>query len=214
MVNKKFSPEVYGQVDHFLDIGWSFSVIQKHFKDCGLKISKAQLSKIKNRSKENFDPCTFPRKPGPKLSLDSRQLSRLRQMASKPDPPVLKEMASRLNTSVRVTQYALANNFGAKLVKKPKGHYLTEEKVEKRRVRAWSFYRELKCGRWKNVVTSDESWFYLSAETCKTDFQYIFPGQTRADCELRTHQEHRKGVMVWAAISARGPKGPIFVKSR
>lgn len=211
MVNQKFSPEVYGQIDYFLSIGWSFTVIQEHLKANKVYISRGQLSKIKNRSKENVQPCVQANKPGPKPSLDTRQINRLRQMASKVNPPVLKEMAKKLESTVRITQYALKKDLGAKLVKKPKGHFLTDEKKEKRRVRAWKFYRELKCDQWSKVVTSDESWFYLSSKTQKTDSQYLFPNQTRADLEIRTHQAYQKRVMVWAAISARGPIGPIFV---
>ena len=187
-------------------------MIQDHFKTRGLSISKGHLSKIKNRDKENVKPDVLRDRPGPKPSLDNRQILRLRQMALNPNPPVLKEMANRLGTTVRVAQYALSKKINVRRVKKPKGHFLTDEKKEKRRVRAWPFYRELKCGQWKKVITRDESWFYLSSETGRTDHQYILPGQTRKDCEVRTHQAHQKGVMVWAAISARGPIGPIFVE--
>ena len=138
MVNQKFSPEVYGQIDPFLSSGWSLSVIRKHFSGHGLYISKRQLSKIKNRSKENGQPHPASSKPGPKSSLDARELSHLRRMVSKPDPAVLKEMANQLGVSERerVTQYALSKKLGAKLVKKPKGHFLNDEKKEKRRVQA------------------------------------------------------------------------------
>lgn len=212
MVNPKFSPEIYGQIDSYLEQGWSFSVIQKHLKKRGLNISKGQISKIKNRDKENVHPRENRCPPGPKATLDSRQLSRLRQMALKPNPPPLKEMADRLNSTVRITQYALAKKIKVRRVKKPKGHFLTDEKKEKRRVRAWPFYLELKCEQWKNVITSDEAWFYLSPETGQTEHQYLLPDQTIKDCEVRTHQAHQKGVMVWAAISYRGSMGPIFVE--
>jgi len=212
MVNRKFSPEIYGQIDYFLDIGWSQSVIQKHMKANGVNISLGHISKIKNRKENNSENSPPVQRPGPKRFLDNRQTARLKQMASKKDPPVLKDMANTLNTTVRVIQSAIRDVLGGKLGGKPKGHFLTEPKKEKRRARAWALYRLLKCDQWKKIITSNEAWFYMTSQSGKRSVQYIFGNQTRKNCEVRTHQSHQKGVMVWAAISARGTFGPIFVE--
>jgi hypothetical protein len=49
MRNYKFTLIEIGQIKAFLDLKWSFSMIQRHFKKCGKSISKGYLSVIKNQ---------------------------------------------------------------------------------------------------------------------------------------------------------------------
>lgn len=73
-------------------------------------------------------------------------------------------------------------------------------------------YSKLRRDRWKQVITSDEAWVYLTNCGGKRKIQYITREETRTVCEPYSTSSHPKGVMVWLGISANGPTRPIFVE--
>ena len=146
-----------------------------------------------------------------KSVLSEIQFSRLKNMVKNPNPITQKSMANSLNTTQRVINYQINKVLKKKLVKKPKGHALSPQTIEKRRKRSWPLYRRLRGQRWTKVITSDESWFYLSNLNRKTRVQYISRGQKRSQMEVFTKQSHPKGVMVWLGISANGCTRVRFV---
>ncbi len=62
---------------------------------------------------------------------------------------------------------------GFVLRKKRKVHKLTSANVEKRRQRSRRFYLQLANGRYRNFITTDESWFYLDGTSGKRKVCYI-----------------------------------------
>lgn len=85
--------------------------------------------------------------------------------------------------------------------------------VEKRHKRSWTMYCILKNPKRKNVITSDESWFYLKNHNGKTKCQYISKSSSRRQCELLIENAHPKGLMVWMGISYNGVTKVQFIES-
>ena len=85
--------------------------------------------------------------------------------------------------------------------------------TEKRHKRALRLYRQLANYRYRNFVTTDESWFYLDGAEGKRNVCYI--KKTDPDYEkIVLHQDSSrpKGLMVWAGISSRGKTSMRFVQ--
>lgn len=120
-------------------------------------------------------------------------------------------MSTHFNVSVGVIRYAIKNILGLKPLKKPKHHYLTEATVEKRYRRSWGLYKLLKCDKWKNYISVDEAWFYLTDADGQRDIQYVSREKTTKDLDVLTKPSHPRGVMVFMGISYNGPTKPIFV---
>lgn len=73
-------------------------------------------------------------------------------------------------------------------------------------------YRLLRKDQWKQVITSDEAWFYLPEANGIRKVQWLKLSKTRSDAALATSCNQKKGVMVWIGISANGATKPRIVK--
>jgi len=211
MGRKKFTSEQVGQFKAVLDLGWSLSRVQDHFKKSIplVIVSQAYLSRIRSgklsRPKSN-------NKTGRKPKLNSGQVRRLLKQVDNVDPPTLKEMASKYNVSPSTVHRIIKKN-SRRLVKKPKVHAMSPDTIDKRAKRSWPLYMRLKKDRWRRVITSDEAWIYLSRQQGKRTIQYLKQEQRRSEAEVQTSEHHPKGLMVWVAFSADHVFKPIFVKA-
>ena len=90
MGRQKFTSEQVGQFKAILDLGWSLSRVQDHFKKSipPVIVSQAYLSRIRSgklsRPKSN-------NKTGRKPKLNSGQVRRLLKQVDDVDPPTLKK---------------------------------------------------------------------------------------------------------------------------
>ena len=91
---------------------------------------------------------------------------------------------------------------------------MTPLNVEKRRTRTYQLYLKLNKKRYKNYITSDEAWFYLSDAGGKRTVQYIDCHRTAQDADARPTGGHSKKLMVWIASSSHGFFRPIFVDGK
>ena len=128
------------------------------------------------------------------------------------DPPTQRAIAKSLHISQStISRIIKRSNFA--LRKKRKVQKLTAANVEKRRQRAGPLYRRLANHRYKNFITTDESWFYLDGTEGKRKVCYI--KKTDPDYErliIEQDSSRPKGFMVWAGISSRGKTALRFVK--
>ena len=70
----------------------------------------------------------------------------------------------------------------------------------------------LRKNRWRNYITSDEAWIYITDTGRKRCVQYLSGEQKRSDAKPAIHVSNPKGVMVWVAISANGVSRPLFIE--
>lgn len=209
---KKFDKRLIGQVQAFLELRWSHRIIQTHFKKKGIAISLSHISRIKNSKLGSMQNNAKPKRSGRPSKLKKSDLQKLDKMTSKPDPPTQASMAKALNVSQQVVSYQLKQKLKKKCHKKPKCHHLSERSVQIRRQRSWPLYKLLRKDRWRQFITTDEAWIYLSDTNAKSNVQYLSRGQNRRDLTPSTTVPHPKGVMVWMGISAHGVTKPRFVK--
>lgn len=207
----KFSNEQIGEIRALLDLNWSLSAIKKHFKSKNVTISKSHLSRIKNDTHWVKIYDRKQRKSSWNSSITTRKKQRLEKMIIDPNPMTQMAMANKIKTSrYAVNRYIKRTD--RKLVKKPVVHQLNDNTIQKRKERSWQLYNKLKCGQWRNIITSDESWFYMNISGGKTEVQYIHKTETRNVCETFSKNRNPKGVMVWVGISDRGVTKPRFVE--
>jgi hypothetical protein len=95
---------------------------------------------------------------------------------------------------------------------KKKVQKLTPLNVEKRRQRAGPLYRQLANNRYKNFITTDESWFYLDSTEGKRKVCYV--KKTDPDYQrmiIQQDSSRPERFMVWAGISSHGKTSLRFV---
>ena len=208
----KFTTEHLYRIKTFLELRWSFTVIQRKLKEEGISISRGYLSKLKTAEDRRAPSKRVKGKRRGKLRrLSTVQQATLRKLLNQTNPPSQRNLAKRFRCCQSTIRYAI-KKFGKRLVKKPKGHVLTADTIEKRRRRSWPLYLRLRGDRWKFVATCDEAWIYLSDTGRRRSVQYVSRKGRRSSAEVSVHVANPRGVMVWAALSANGVSRPIFIE--
>jgi len=209
MVNQKFSREQLGEFKAILDLNYSLSQTQLHFRRQSIYVSIGYLSKIRSGKKDTI-PSPNKKRPGRKSILTPRQVRGLLNRIDCEDPPTQKQLG---------LEYKVDKSTISRIIKKQpmdlqktKFHAMTASTIDKRHRRSWNLYRMLRKEKWKNVITCDESWVYLTNCGGKRSIRYLKFGQKRKDAEVLPQIEHTKGIMVWVAFSADGFFKPIFIK--
>lgn len=149
MPRRVFTDQQLIEIRTLLKIGWSFGAIQSKLKKENLTISKAYLSKLKNAG-DGRVACKNQRvKRVCRLrKLSPANLVELKRLINSENPPTQKHLAKRFRCSQKCIRYAI-KRIGMRLVKKPKGHAMTEKTIEKRRKRSRPLYRRLYNERWR-----------------------------------------------------------------
>ncbi|CAF5170664.1 unnamed protein product, partial [Rotaria magnacalcarata] len=113
------------------------------------------------------------------------------------DPPTQRSIAKACHAS-QSTISRIIKQVNFTLRKKQKVHKLTSSNVEKRRRRAIRLYRQLANNRYKNFITTDESWFYLDGTEGKRKVCYIKKSDPDYDRMILQQDSSRpQGFMVW-----------------
>ena len=89
MAPKKFSDHLKGEVGH------SFSVIKKHFKNQNIAISNGFLSKLKNGTENSTEINNVQQNRGRRSALSKVQLNRLNILTNSTDPPTQRAQLRR-----------------------------------------------------------------------------------------------------------------------
>ncbi|CAF4458272.1 unnamed protein product [Rotaria socialis] len=89
----------------------------------------------------------------------------------------------------------------------------TPSTISKRRQRAPRLYRQLASNRYKNFITTDESWFYLDGTEGKRKVCYVKKSDPNYERMILEQDSSRpQGFMVWAGISSSGKTSLRFVR--
>lgn len=86
---------------------------------------------------------------------------------------------------------------------KIKVHAIYKTAIKRRKERSLKLYRRLSGGRYKQYITTDEAWFYLSNFKREKNTFYSKIG-LRQRTPTRRPLQHSKGLMAWAGICSRG----------
>jgi hypothetical protein len=213
MVSKKLDDKVLGQIKCYFELKWSYSVIQAKLLADGIRISKGYLSTLKKKlncpDQAQHDIEAKPRCRPCKLS-DSDLIS-LNRLTDSPNPPTQTFLVKKFNVTQSSISYNISTKLNNRCLKKPHVHYLSQKSKEKRFERAMRLYKWINGSRWDKILTTDETWFYLTKNGEKTRIQYLPLEKSRDECELFEAESNNEKIMVAAGISSRGATKPIFI---
>ena len=96
---------------------------------------------------------------------------------------------------------------------KRKVHQLTADNIAKRKSRSWKLYLKLNNGRWKNFITTDESWLSIYLIAMEKEEYNVSMNEKNPEVEVfERREQHAKGFMLWAGISLNGKTDLDFVE--
>ena len=200
MPRKKIDDECEGRILALLQLNYSQRQIVNILKNDGINVSQRTVSNVKRKiglQRNSVEKIKFTRqRPVSTPPIVSRVIEKI----DVEDPPSQRSIAQscRISQST-VSRIIKSANFI--LRKKRKIHKLTLSTAEKRHKRALRLYRQLANYRYRNFVTSDESWFYLDGTEGKRNVCYI--KKTDPDYErmiLQQDSSRPKGLMVFHLV--------------
>lgn len=211
MPRNKINDEHEGRILALLQLDYSQRQIVTILKTNGINVCQRTVSNVKRKiglRRKSIGKMKFSQyRP---ISTSST-VSKVIKQIDVEHPPTQREIARTCRVSQStVSRIIKSANFV--LRKKCKVQKLTPLNVEKRRQRAFRLYRQLANHRYKNFVTTDESWFYLDGTEGKRKVCYV--KKTDPDYKRMIIQQDSwrpKGFMVWAGISSRAKTSIRFV---
>ncbi|CAF1287268.1 unnamed protein product [Rotaria sordida] len=212
MPRNKISDIVEGRILQLLHQGFSQPRIVNILKHDGINISQPTVSNIKRKIGHQRNSKSkikiFRKKPAQATSIVNKVIKKI----DVENPPTQRAIAK----SVHVSQSTISNiikNAGFALRKKRKVQKLASSNIAKRRQRSRGLYRQLANHRYKNFITTDESWFYLDETRGKRKVCYIKKSDPNYDRMIIQQSNSRpKGFMVWGGVSSKGKTTLRFVE--
>jgi len=99
----------------------------------------------------------------PKKVRTKALISKVKAVVLKENPPTHRYMANKFGTSIQTINKIIHKDLALKKYKKYKVHRLTNKhRIERRRNCRLLYEKYLAREKWKNVVTIDKAWIYLS----------------------------------------------------
>lgn len=212
MPRRKINDQLEGRILALLHLNFSQPRIVKILKEDGFSVSQGTVSNVKRKigfQRNSTEKLKFSRKPTVSTPLVT---SKVIQAIDVNDPAPQRAIAK----SCRISQSTVSRIIKSAdfcLRKKQKVHKLTPFNAENRHRRARRLYKKLANYRYRNFITTDESWFYLDGTEGKRKVCYI--RKTDVDYErliIQQDSSRPPGFMVWAGISSRGKTTIRFVK--
>lgn len=206
-----YGDKTRGLVLGLLTQNLSYSVIISKLKEQQISVSKSYISKLKTGSGKVAKKSISTRKVGRPAKLTKVQLSRLRKKLLRPNPPTITQLSRDFGLSRVQIIYWRDKKFRLKKYRKRRVHALTERARQQRRSRSWPLYMALRKNKWMKWITSDEKTFVLWTCNDKSEIYYREPDDNRSPLTLPRTPQGAKGLMVWAAICAKGKSKLYFI---
>ena len=160
----------------------------------------------------------------PKKRLGKQNLPKVRSPANirkvdkattGPNCLTQREMVKRFGLSKGTIHTILKKDLKKKLHKKVKTHALSDAQVEKRRVFAPRLLEKLKRGKWKYVISIDESWISMNNINRRRSIHWARIGENVPQITRKKFAcSHPKKFMFTAGICSRGKTRLYFVPDR
>lgn len=189
---------------------YSYSIIQKRCEMHGIKISKCKISNIINRKGKNRQSLFLHGKKTPneypKKVRTVSNVSKVKSLVTRENPPTQKSIAKSLDTSVATINKIINQDLQLKKAKKHNVHQLLPRHVAQRKTFCRILYENHLAGdKWKYIVTLDEAWVYLNDCNKKRSIYYRKRGEKNVQTWFRQCKESfSKGFMIVAGFSYNG----------
>lgn len=129
------------------------------------------------------------------------------------NPDTQTAIARKHGVSQTTVGRIIAQDLQAKLRKKRRVHALSNAQVFQRLQRGPRFLRYINGTKWRNVLTIDEAWVYLTHTNGIRKIYYEFRGERTEESWTKFWKEsHPKGVMFVAGVCSRGKTAMRFVE--
>ena len=212
MPRNKINDIVEGRILQLLHQGYSQPRIVNILKLDGINVARSTVSNVKRkigRQRNSQSKIKIFRK---KSALSTSIVNKVIKKVDVENPPTQRAIAK----SVHVSQSSVSRiikNAGFTLRKKQKVQKLTSSTIIKRQQRSRGLYRQLANQRYKNFITTDESWFYLDETRGIRKVCYIKKSDPDYDRMIIQQNTSRpKGFMVWGGVSSKGKTTLRFVE--
>ena len=172
MSRNKISDTIEGRILQLLHQGYSHSRIVHLLKLDGINVSKSTISNVKRKIGRQRNSTVKIKIFRPTVRLLRSTVNKVIKKIDVDHPPTQRSIAK----SLHIAQSSISNiikNAGFVLRKKRKVQNLTLSNITKRQQRSRPLYRQLANYRYKNFITTDESWFYLDAARGKRKVCYF-----------------------------------------
>lgn len=173
MGRKPVSLTTKGMVRTFLGLNYSYSEIRKRMSAVKRPVSNGWISKLKKETEEQVKMINTKKKKHVFKKMSVQKLRMLDYWLRKSNAPSHKWIASRMDVTEGTIRYHIKHSLRLKRRKKTRVHYLSDLNIKNRRQRSLPLYRKLCAGRYKDFVTTDEAWFYLSDFNQENPHEYV-----------------------------------------
>ncbi|OQV12166.1 hypothetical protein BV898_13583 [Hypsibius exemplaris] len=168
-------------------------------------ISQKAVSNLirKNNNKEagsNTAPSSMKPRGPPKLRTHGLVAAIVKDLSG---PNLLTRSALSLKYGVSATTIAnvISQDLEGKVRKKCRVHALSNKQAKQRLDRGPRFLRYINVRKWKNIVSIDEAWVYLTDTNVIRKIYYEFRGERSPESWTKFWKEsHPKGVMFVAGV--------------
>jgi hypothetical protein len=142
-------------------------------------------------------------------------IEKVRKLVDRPDPYSLRSIVKKTQISYSTVRRIISQDLDMMKRMKTKTHALSNKMVDQRVLKGPRLLEWIKGNKWKNIVTIDEAWVYMSHVNGHRKIFYQRRGkESPQSFQKYWRQKHPKGVMFVAGISSVGRTAIRFVPPR
>jgi len=199
-----------GYVKALSDAGFSGSVIVTRCKEAGVELTKRSVNRIICNIKKNGVPEKFSTKKIVQKKVCTQRspatVSLVRRLALQENPPTQKVMAQKAGISPATVNRIIRTDLRLRKFHKARVHALNARHIAERKTNARKMYEKYLSGdKWRNVVTLDEAWVYLTnCNKIRAVSYRPMDAKGRSDWVRTCRESFPKGFMVVAGYCAKG----------
>lgn len=175
-------------------------------------VSRLILEEEAKKSGPVHAPPTVKPRGSPRLRTPML-VAAIEKDLSGPNPLTRAAVSRKHNVSATTVARVVSQDLEGKVRKKFRVHALSHKQAKQRLDRGPRFLRYLSRGKWKNIVTIDEAWVYLTHANGVRKIYYEFRGERSDESWTKYWKEsHPKGIMFVAGVCSRGKTKIRFVE--
>lgn len=200
-----------------VSLKYSSRKIVEALKVRNIVVSQKAVSNLirKNINKEagsDTAPSLVKPRGSPKLRTPGL-VAAIEKDLSGPNPLTRSALSLKYGVSATTIARVISQDLEGKVRKKCRVHALSNKQAKQRLDRGPRFLRYINGRKWKNVITIDEAWVYLTDVNGIRKIYYEFRGERSPESWTKFWKEsHPKGVMFVAGVCSRGKTAIRFVK--
>jgi hypothetical protein len=191
------------------EVPMSYTMIIKECKSRGIPMNRSKISRILNikgkirRKQMGFE--VSPRKPRPRIVRTRKTIRSITKKIMVEHPPSRRDIVKDHRMSLSTLNKLIHQDIGVYVKKKPKIHALNACQRKRRKTVARKLYELYLSGdKYKNVVTIDEAWVYISNSGQKRSIYYRKYDGSGDQFWGRCRERFPDGFMVVAGICHKG----------